>query len=313
MKKPLFIIFFFVPILILTCFNNLKGQTNNSKYIITKENGRIIKAYLAFEDFLNSDKSWGRYKRILLEAYPEMQSVHNTQLGWGTIDSLKFPEEVKNYKKEDWEIYFSQYDDKTLNYLCDSIIEKANKILKPTNNNPVDLCLFLPYGGCFMLPGENRSTIYISMLIDPNDVQKIMVHEYAHSLYIQRHQIETFKLRREIVSEGIAVYFTTLVIKDLGISNAIPFMPEASVKWCFENEQLIKDSLKVELNNSTFVSLKKYIADGEIATPPKGFVEKTAYFAGYRVIEACIKKGMDLEEICSLNSDTVIARSGYFK
>jgi uncharacterized protein YjaZ len=139
-----------------------------------------------------------------------------------------------------------------------------------------------------------------------------MVHEYAHNLHIQRHQIEPYKVKMGIVSEGIAVYFTTLVIKDLGIYNAIPFMPEASVKWCFENEQLIKDSLKVELNDSTSLSLKKYFSDGEVATPPKGFVEKTAYFAGYRVIEACIKKGMKLEDICSLNSDTVIAKSGYF-
>ena len=46
--------------------------------------------------------------------------------------------------------------------------------------------------------------------------------------------------------------------------------------------------------------------------PPKGFVEKTGYFAGFRIIKACIKKGMKLEDICSLNSYTVIAKSGYF-
>jgi uncharacterized protein YjaZ len=46
--------------------------------------------------------------------------------------------------------------------------------------------------------------------------------------------------------------------------------------------------------------------------PQKGFFEKTGYFAGFRIIEAFIKKGMKLEDICSLNSDTVIAKSGYY-
>lgn len=89
-------------------------------------------------------------------------------------------------------------------------------------------------------------------------------------------------------------------------------MPESSVKWCFDNEQLIKDSIKTELNDTTYNCLKKFIADGSVSAPPKGFVEKTGYFAGYRIIEACIKKGIKLEDICSLNSDSVLAISGYF-
>ena len=102
------------------------------------------------------------------------------------------------------------------------------------------------------------------------------------------------------------------IIKDPVLSKSIPFMPESSVKWCFDNEKLIKASIITELNDTTFNCLKKFIADGPVSTPPPGFVEKTGYFAGYRIIEACIKKGMKLEEICSLNSDTVLVKSGYF-
>jgi uncharacterized protein YjaZ len=313
MKRLLIIIFFFVPLLLSACLKNLRAQNITSDYVITKKNGRIIKAYLAFEDFLNSDKSWENYKKILFDSYPEMLSVHNKQLSWGSIDPVKFPEEVKNYKKEDWVKYLDQYDDNTLNFLYDSLILKANKVLAPLKSTPIDLCMFLPYGSCFIISENGKCTIYISLLIDPNDVQKIMVHEYSHNLHIQRRPEEPFRLKREVVSEGMAVYLTTLIIKDLGISNAIPFMPESSVKWCFENEQLIKDSIKADLNDSTFLSMKKYVADGPgISSPPEGFVEKTAYFAGFRIIEACIKKGMKLEDICSFNSDTVIARSGYF-
>jgi uncharacterized protein YjaZ len=58
---------------------------------------------------------------------------------------------------------------------------------------------------------------------------------------------------------------------------------------------------------------KRYISDGDWAEPPIGFVQKTAYFVGYRIIEKCINKGMSIEEICSLKSETVIKKSEYFK
>lgn len=307
MKRIILIVFFFE----LFFTGMLLAQTYDSGDIINKNNGRIILAYKAFERFLNSDHTWQVYKHIVLDACPEMLAVHKKTLSWGTIDSINFPLSVTAYKKQDWEKYFSRYDMNTLNYLYDSLLVRADNILKPLNHNPVDLCLFLPYGGCFIIPGPARSTIYISLLIDPNDVQKIMIHEYSHNLHIQRRPVESLTLHREIVSEGMAVYLTTKILRT-DIYKAIPFMPEKNVGWCFENEKLIKTALIPELSDTTFNGLKKFIADGSISTPPAGFVEKTGYFAGYRIIEACINKGMKLEDICSLNSDSVIARSGYF-
>lgn len=206
MKKSFAIIFSLVPFLLMTSFNSIKAQINNSDYIINKGNGRIILAYKVFEAFLNSDKSWESYKKTVLGSLPEMQAVHDKTLSWGAIDSVKFPQDIANYKKKDWVQYFNRYDNKTLNYLYDSLIARANYILKPLNDKPVDLCLFLPYGGCFIIPGAEKNTIYISLLTEPGDVPKIMVHEYAHNLHIQRCPVEPFNLRREIVSEGMAVF-----------------------------------------------------------------------------------------------------------
>ena len=291
-----------------------KDQTNTSaKYIIEKENGRIILAYKAFDEFLDTDRSWESYQDLLLEAFPEMTYVHNIQIGWGTIDSLKFPEEIKMFKREDFEHYFSQYDERTLDQLYDSILGKAHDILAPVSDAPVDVCFFLPYGGCFINPEGDVKTIYISMVISPNDVSKIMTHEYAHNLHIQRRPKEPLTLRREIVSEGMAVYLTTLILEDLGLSRAIPFMPESSVEWCTENEQQIKDSIKLELNDNGNQIFFRYISDGSIADPPEGFVQKTAYFAGYQIVKACVDQEMKLEEICLLDSESVIDKSGYFK
>ncbi|GAF95509.1 unnamed protein product, partial [marine sediment metagenome] len=115
MNKVITHILYTLLLIVSTNCTNQKIEKTESNYIIPKDNGRIILAYKAFEDFLNSDRNWESYQKILLDAYPEMQIVHNRQLSWGVIDSLKFPEELKNYKREDLEHYFNQYDEKSLN------------------------------------------------------------------------------------------------------------------------------------------------------------------------------------------------------
>ena len=75
---------------LIVCSNGIgqKVGKSASKYIIPKENGRIILAYKAFDDFLDSDRTWETYQTNFLNAYPEMQIVHNSQLKWGAIDSV---------------------------------------------------------------------------------------------------------------------------------------------------------------------------------------------------------------------------------
>lgn len=301
----------FCLVFLSNCIDS-KIEKKTPDYIIKKENGNVILAYKAFDDFLNSDRKWENYQNILLNAYPEVQIVHDRQMKWGIIDPVKFPEEIKDYKRSDFEKFLNQYTEEYLDTLYDSVINKAHTILVPVSNKPVDLCMFLPYGSCFIDVGEKKNTIFISLFINPDEVQKIMAHEYAHCLHHQRRPEEPLTLRRELVSEGLAVYLTTLIDEKYELKKAIPFMSEESVNWCSENEQLIKDTIQVELEDSGDQIFTKYISDGKLATPPQGFVQKTGYYIGYQIIEACIKKGMTLEEICSLDSKTIIDQSGYF-
>jgi len=283
-------------------------------YIISREKGKIILAYKAFGDFLDSDKSWESYRSIVLDPYPAIRKVHQRQIEWGDLDTTLFPDQVRNYKKEDFAHFMDRYTQDDIDYLYDSIIERSHRILAPVHKKEVDLCFFLPYGGgCFVIPEDSLNTIYISMYIDPAEAEKIMAHEYAHILHIDRRPKEPLTLRREIVSEGMAVFLTTMILRDIEVSDAIPFMPPGSFAWCLENEQAIKDSIRLELNDTTMRLFKRYISDGSWAEPPAGFVQKKGYFAGYRIIEACIRKGMLPEEICSLSADEVILKSGYFQ
>jgi hypothetical protein len=89
------------------------------------------------------------------------------------------------------------------------------------------------------------------MYIDPNDAEKIMAHEYAHILHLDRQPKEPLSLKREIVSEGMAVFLTIRIIKNIEVSHSIPFMSKNSFEWCLKNEQLIKDSIALELEDTT--------------------------------------------------------------
>ena len=111
----------------------------------------------------------------------------------------------------------------------------------------------------------------------------------------------------------MAVYLTNLILKDMEPARSVPFMPEESFNWCLENESLIRDTIRQELNDTSMQLYVRYISDGSFAKPPEGFVQKTGYFVGYRMIEACIGKGIDLETICRMNSDEIIEKSGYFE
>lgn len=311
MKRPLIIILCFI---LLTPLKNLVAQNKAADYSIQKEGGKIILGYQYFEDFLHSDQSWQSYQKLVLDACPEMMAIHKNYLSWGNVDSLKFRNDMKKSKMEDWSWCLNRYDEKTMNYLYDSIIVKEEVLLPPIKKQAVDLIFFIPYPGCFVLFEEDKSLICISLFIDPKEANKIMTHEYAHCLYNQRHPKEPSSLKREIVNEGFAVYLTTLAIKDIEVSNAVPFMPTASFQWCLDNENMIKDSIRSDFNDNKNDFMRRYIADGVgYSKPPKGFVEKTGYFIGYQIIKACIDKGMTLEEICSLTSDEVINQSGYFK
>lgn len=83
--------------------------------------------------------------------------------------------------------------------------------------------LFLPYGSCFVVAEKDKNTIYISMLINSTDVEKILAHEYSHVLHFDRRPEEPLTLKRELVSEGMVVYLTNQITQHIDVSNPVLF------------------------------------------------------------------------------------------
>jgi uncharacterized protein YjaZ len=306
--KTILCLTFFVPILNIHCQNVEKS----SKYILYKENSRIILAYKAFEDYLNSEKSWENYQKFLLDRFPEMLYLHRRNIEYNFIDSVGFRKDVLNFSKDSFKIFFDRVNDTLINEIYETIILKCNNQLPPLNQ--VDLCFYLPYGDCFMINNEGKQTIFISLKYSINKIPLILCHEYAHCLHYQRRPEETECLKRKIITEGIASYLPIVLFENSSIHDGLWMMSNEAIDWCTDHEQDIKDSIMIELNDGGLNTVKRYIAGGAgFATPPKGFPEKIGYYVGYRIIQSCINKGIPLSEICSLNAQTVINRSGYFK
>ncbi|MBN1998589.1 hypothetical protein JW935_13605 [candidate division KSB1 bacterium] len=204
MSHRLFNIFSLIILVAVTTCTNPEKISAESTNITPKENGRIILAYKAFEDFLDSDRSWETYQKMVFDRFPEIKYLHARQISWGAIDSLHFPQDLKKYNKQELQHYFDQYNEKMLNDLNDTVIKKARQVLPPVDEKPVDLFLFFPYGSCLINPEADKSTIYISLYINPQDVKKIMLHEYAHDLHIQRRPKDSCR-KRHIMRDTVSL------------------------------------------------------------------------------------------------------------
>ena len=305
-----------ITLFCLTCIvsaMNIHCQNveDSSKYILYKDNGRIILAYKAFEAYLNSEKSWENYQRSLLDPFPEMQYLHERNIKYNIIDSAGFREEVVNFSKDSFRVFFAGVNDSLINEIYESILVRCNNLLTPLNK--IDLIFYLPYGDCFMINNDGKQTIFISLKYSIDKIPLILCHEYGHCLHYQRRPQENECLKRNIITEGIASYLTA-VLFDSSIYEGLWMMPKEVIDWCIKHEQDIKNIIKAELDNNGMNIMKKYIAGGAgFATPPKGFPEKTGYYIGYRIIQSCINKGIPLAEICSMNAQTIINRSEYFE
>lgn len=301
---------YILTIYVLLISLSIPGGEKDHKSEISKKNGKIILAYKGFEKFLASQRTWGDYKKYVLEEYETLNSIHQRYVDYGIIDTSAFMQEVTDYSVPDFAEYFNNISRTEIEKLYDLVIPEIDSILVPLNK--VDICFFLPYGkDCYVENVNDRQTIFISIKYDIHEMDLILTHEYAHCLHHQRRPKEEPVLKRWIVSEGIASIFPTLLSHQSSIYEGLWMMPKESIDWCMKNERQIIDSISLDIDKNGLEISKKFIAGGEgFATPPIGFPEKTGYYLGYRIIEECMANGLCLTDICQMDSETVLSKSG---
>ena len=305
MKKP-FPVFVFLVLMIGCAGLN----ASKDRVVIPKDNGNIILAYKGFERFLDSGRTWSDYEKHVLNAFPLMTAMHGHYMYYDLIDSAGFWQEVTDYQPDDFNPFFSRINEKRVSDLYDAVIGQMDRVLPPLDS--VDVCFFLPYfRDCFVMDVSGRKTVFISIKFDPEAMDLILIHEYAHCLHHQRRPPEPSSLKKSVVSEGIASCFPVLLSGRYTIYDGLWMMPRENVDWCMDNEQKIITQIVPDLNKAGIRIDKQYIAGGEgFAEPPPGFPEKTGYYIGYRIIEKCMERGISLSELCRMDSETMIQKSG---
>jgi len=297
------VVFSTVMILCFT-FSGISGQGINSQ-----KSGQLILAYKGFEKFLASEHSYDNYQEMVIKPYPIMKKLNETFTNWGAIDD-KFPQKVRDVDEKKYQKMLSDKNEEVLKTLHESILETSSGVLAPLA--PIDVCFYLTlFGDCNAFTLSGTQVVAISLKYPMKYMPLILAHEYAHCLHFQRRPAEPGSLKKSIITEGIACYFLRLMSSKYTINDAL-WMLQSNVDWCINNERKIINAISAELNSDSELSRKRFYNGGRRAAPLEGFPEKTGYYVGYRIVESCLKKGISLAELCLLDSQTIIDKSGLF-
>jgi len=287
------------------------AKVDSSRQNLKSPPGRLILAYKGFNEFLNSERTLNDYQRLVVEPYPVMKRLHSMFAEWGQWDPNNFSKLISDIPEQKVRTLLENVKEKALIALYDSVASTAGTVLPP--KTPIDVCFYFTFfGDCQAFTESGTETVAISLKYPMDLMPSILTHEYAHCLHKQRQPPENPSLGRSVVSEGIACYFLKIVSNRATAYDALWMMPKKAVDWCAAHEDTIKAVMSAEWNGDNAQAQKRFINGGYLASPPSGIPEKTGYYVGYRIIDACLKKGMTLEELCGQGSQAVIDGSGFF-
>jgi uncharacterized protein YjaZ len=293
--------------------------------------------YNGFKAFLEGPLTWKNYKQKVIDSYGD--AIWNFHLFCAVV----MGKQLEDIKKMISSLSPSQYievleeiNDEKLEAVYKIVASKSKEVIQPVSEVDVYFVLTPLPKFCCSIPANGKLNAVVSVRYNMENMHLILAHEYAHCLlapymagYKQieelterlpeqkfRQFIAEFHLNQplkfQIVNEGLASYFPRLVFTDLSIHDLLFMMPADAVTWCIENERMIKATIGEELEVGGMEPYRKYLMNGPMSNPPKKFPVKTGYYAGYKIIENCLKS-MSVEEVCSLGVDGVIRESKYFK
>ena len=315
-----------LTLVLITLFYSTGISTIKSQVLIDKPNHNdkcnVILAYKYFEQFLDSGEyTWENYKKLVLDSCPAINRMTESYLQDEIFDIEEYREMISDIDADSLREIIRQVDDNNLREATNLIIKKANERLNLSMEKELDIVYYLfPTRDYQFRVVMGRPTICMAInvgeLYGISNIMDILPrafsHEYGHCLHYQLRPDMKSQLKTWIVEEGIACNVTKMVFENSSIYDALLMMPKRAVDWCMENEELIKTTMRKELEKSNLDVKKKFYMGGVSAeNRPAGFPEKTAYYVGYLIIESCLEKA-SLKEVCALPADSLLTLSGFF-
>jgi uncharacterized protein YjaZ len=293
--------------------------------------------YNDFKAFLEGPLTWVNYRQKVIDSYGDaMWNFHlfcASAMGKQLEDIREL---VSAISPSQYIEVLGKIDDEKLEAVYKTVASKSKEVIQPISEVDVYFVLTPLPKFCCSIPANGKLNAVVSVRYNIEKMHLILAHEYAHCLlasflpgYKQieelterlpeqkfRQFMAEFHLNQSmkfhIVNEGLASYFPRLLFTDRSIHDLLFMMPKDAVTWCLENERMIKAAIGEELELRGMESYRKYLMNGPLSNPPEKFPAKIGYYAGYRIIENCLKS-MSLEEVCSLGVEGIIHESKYFK
>ena len=294
-------------------------------------------AHKDFKAFLHGPLTWKEYRQKVIDPHGDvMWNFHlfcTTMMGKQLEDIKKM---VPTISPSQYAEVLEGINDEKLEVVYKTVASKSKEIIQPISEVDVYFVLTPLPKFCCSIPADGKLNAVISVRYNIENMHLILAHEYAHCLLapylpgykqieelterLPEHEFRQFMaevhlskpLKFHIVNEGLASFFPRLIFTDLSIYHLLFMMPKDAVTWCMKNERMIKAAIGKELELEGIESYGKFLMNGPMSNPPEKLPPKIGYFAGYRIIENCLRN-MSLEEVCSLGVDGVIDESKYFE
>ena len=294
----------------------------------------LFLAYKGFERFLKGPLTWENYKREVIDPYPVMRNYHLIFSAFlGGIEGLKAL--VSTISPERYLEVLSRVKEEELLEMHESVMARCEEVVQPELEVDIYLILspFMP--SSMSVPASGKMNVVASVAYGEK-LPLVLSHEYAHCIFVPKMSesglVERFTedlsdeefyelisklwfdrpLKWGMVNEGFASFFTKFVFPECSMYEALWMMPREAVDWCARNERKLKEEISRNLEERGREAMRKYFMTGPLSSPPEGFPGQTAYYAGYRIVESCLKR-ISLKEFFSLGIDEIVSASGYFK
>jgi len=224
---------------------------------------------------------WTSFRHYYFDRHRDFLSA--VWFGYQGFTERNIRERVRSVRKEDYADIENQLKIYDIEGHTREIILHCRSILHDPLPCPVYLFIgfFSPDGFVLSYGGDQAVCIGLERFHDFRDYDLLLSHEYCHVVMNRRFGAGGETIKRKLVREGLAVYFSTLVYPGRK-ANRYLFLDEDRFRM-MENDRKLMEEVR-EAGEGEAARRELFSGAG------KRFPPRAGYYAGYRLVLDFIRK-----------------------